>query len=121
MIQEEAHEDANIIFGAVIDDNIKDEIRITVIATGFGEEKEEVKPVSAPVLAPVRPALEKNRKVVHLGTIIDDQDAPTWQRKKRGSEETETVILNKTNFQLAADRDEDDKFDIPTFLRRQMD
>jgi len=121
MIQEEAHEDANIIFGAVIDDNIKDEIRITVIATGFGEEKEEVKPVNAPVLAPVRPALQKNRKVVHLGTIIDDQDAPTWQRKKPGSEETETVTLNKTNFQLAADKDEDDKFDIPTFLRRQMD
>ena len=35
MIQEEAHEDANIIFGAVIDDRMKDEIRITVIATGF--------------------------------------------------------------------------------------
>src|SRR6058998_2667783 len=39
MIQEEAHEDANIIFGAVIDDAIVDEIRITVIATGFGEVK----------------------------------------------------------------------------------
>ena len=35
LIQEEAHEDANIIFGAVIDENIGDEIRITVIATGF--------------------------------------------------------------------------------------
>jgi cell division protein FtsZ len=121
MIQEEAHEDANIIFGAVIDDNIKDEIRITVIATGFGEVKEEVKPASAPVLAPVKLAPQKNRKVVHLGTIIDDQDAPTWHRKKPGSEETETVTLGKTNFQFAADKDEDDKFDIPTFLRRQMD
>ncbi len=121
MIQEEAHEDANIIFGAVIDDDIKDEIRITVIATGFGEDKVEVKPASAPAVAPLRSAAQKNRKVVHLGTIIDDQDAPTWQRKKPGSEETETVTLNKTNFQLAADKDEDDKFDIPTFLRRQMD
>ncbi len=121
MIQEEAHEDANIIFGAVIDDDIKDEIRITVIATGFGEEKEEVKAVSTPLVAPVKPALQKNRKVVHLGTIIDDQDAPTWQRKKPGSEDTETVTLNKTDFQLAADKDEDDKYDIPTFLRRQMD
>jgi cell division protein FtsZ len=121
MIQEEAHEDANIIFGAVIDDDLKDEIRITVIATGFGEEKEEVQPVSAPLVAPVKPTLQKNRKVVHLGTIIDDQDAPTWQRKKQGSGETETVTLNKTEFQLAADKDEDDKYDIPTFLRRQMD
>ncbi|HXW83072.1 MAG TPA: cell division protein FtsZ [Candidatus Binataceae bacterium] len=37
LIQEEAHEDANIIFGAVIDEKITDEIRVTVIATGFGE------------------------------------------------------------------------------------
>src|SRR5216683_2887316 len=37
LIQEEAHEDANIIFGAVIDEKIADEIRITVIATGFGD------------------------------------------------------------------------------------
>jgi cell division protein FtsZ len=120
MIQEEAHEDANIIFGAVIDDDLKDEIRITVIATGFGEVKEEVKPAS-PAVTTVTHAPQKNRKVVHLGTIIDDQDAPTWQRKKPGSGETETVTLNKTDFQLAADKDEDDKYDIPTFLRRQMD
>lgn len=35
LIQEAAHEDANIIFGAVIDDSLTDEIRVTVIATGF--------------------------------------------------------------------------------------
>ena len=37
LIQEEADEDANIIFGAVIDESMGDEVRITVIATGFGE------------------------------------------------------------------------------------
>jgi len=35
LIQEEAHEDANIIFGAVIDDEMGDEVRVTVIAAGF--------------------------------------------------------------------------------------
>jgi cell division protein FtsZ len=35
VIQEAAHEDANIIFGSVIDANLTDEVRITVIATGF--------------------------------------------------------------------------------------
>jgi len=35
LIQKAAHEDANIIFGSVIDPNLTDEIRITVIATGF--------------------------------------------------------------------------------------
>ena len=39
IVQEAADPDANIIFGAVIDENLKDEIRITVIATGFENEK----------------------------------------------------------------------------------
>jgi cell division protein FtsZ len=125
MIQEEAHEDANIIFGAVIDDNLTDEIRITVIATGFGEIKAERKP--APLPGPVAAvsnivnAAQKNKKVVHLGTIVDDLDAPTWQRKKQGSDEVESVTLNKPGIQFNADQEDDDKFDIPTFLRRQMD
>ena len=41
LIQEEADEDANIIFGAVIDPEMEDEIRITVIATGFGTYEEK--------------------------------------------------------------------------------
>ena len=40
LIQEAAHEDANIIFGSVIDSNIVDEVRITVIATGFDNYKD---------------------------------------------------------------------------------
>ncbi len=130
MIQEEAHEDANIIFGAVIDETITDEIRITVIATGFGEVKEEKKPLSVQAVssvtnlvnaATVVSTMPKNKKVVHLGTIVDDLDAPTWQRKKSGSDEVETVTLGKNNFQLNAGQEDDDKYDIPTFLRRQMD
>jgi cell division protein FtsZ len=38
IIQSAAHEDANIIFGAVLDEKMKDEVKITVIATGFKEE-----------------------------------------------------------------------------------
>jgi cell division protein FtsZ len=127
MIQEEAHDDANIIFGAVIDETMTDEIRITVIATGFGEAKEEKKPAPAPAQTPstnvssIANAAQKNRKVVHLGTIVDDLDTPTWQRKKAGSDEIETVTLGKSNFEFSGNQDEDDKYDIPTFLRRQMD
>lgn len=43
IVQEAADEDANIIFGAVIDENLKDEIRITVIATGFEEKMQAEK------------------------------------------------------------------------------
>ena len=38
LVQQEAHEDANIIFGAVIDERMKDNLRVTVIATGFNKE-----------------------------------------------------------------------------------
>jgi cell division protein FtsZ len=119
MIQEEADDDANIIFGAVIDDNLGDEIRITVIATGFVDAKEEPKPLVT-TLAPMAQA-SKSKKVVHLGTIVDDLEAPVWQRKKQGSEETEKVTLNNSTFQVNKNEGEDDTYDIPTFLRRQMD
>jgi cell division protein FtsZ len=123
MIQEEAHDDANIIFGAVIDETLTDEIRITVIATGFGEAKEERKPAPSALssVANIAASAQKNKKVVHLGTIVDDLDTPTWQRKKGGSDEVENVTLNKTNFELNANAEDEDKYDIPTFLRRQMD
>jgi cell division protein FtsZ len=42
LIQEAAHEDANIIFGSVIDPNMKEEVRITVIATGFDHAAAEI-------------------------------------------------------------------------------
>jgi cell division protein FtsZ len=56
LIQEEAHEDANIIFGAVIDEKINDEIRVTVIATGFGEFDKTIgrySPSGAPITTPI--------------------------------------------------------------------
>ncbi len=42
LIQQEAHEDANIIFGAVIDEKMKEDIRVTVIATGFSKGGKKV-------------------------------------------------------------------------------
>ncbi|HKA34058.1 MAG TPA: cell division protein FtsZ [Candidatus Binatia bacterium] len=113
MIQEEAHDEANIIFGAVIDERMKDEIRVTVIATGFGERDEQRKPSLANFTS--ANAVPRNKKIVHLGTIVDDLDAPTWQRNKR-EEEPAPERSPAMQFQ-----DDDDKFDVPTFLRRQMD
>src|SRR5438105_14918695 len=45
IVHEAAHEEANIIFGAVIDPTLQDEMRITVIATGFSEKK-DARPVT---------------------------------------------------------------------------
>lgn len=41
LVQEAANPEANIIFGSMIDENLEDEIRVTVIATGFDEAKPE--------------------------------------------------------------------------------
>ena len=112
MIQEEAHDDANIIFGAVIDESLTDELRITVIATGFGEARQERRSpaVSNLTAMPNLTASPKNnKKMVHLGTIVDDLDTPTWQRKKQGSDETETVTLNKSDFVFGKDKDKEAK------------
>jgi cell division protein FtsZ len=62
LIQSAAHEDANIIFGAVLDEKMGDEVKITVIATGFRDQMperrarmlsvEETPVISVPVVAP---------------------------------------------------------------------
>jgi cell division protein FtsZ len=53
IIKATAHPDVNLIFGAVIDDNMKEEVRITVIATGFDQPAPVVlKPVALPQAAP---------------------------------------------------------------------
>ena len=57
LVQEAAHPDANIIFGASFDPSLEDEIRVTVIATGFDESAPTVEAAApAPAAAaPVRP------------------------------------------------------------------
>jgi cell division protein FtsZ len=104
LIQEEADEEATIIFGAVIDSNMEDEIRITVIATGFGTNEEqrlgEPKKISSPPLS----------------TSIVDHDTPAYLRSDFECDEHDpeqevtkigTIISNFVN----------DEYDIPTFLR----
>ncbi len=55
LVQEAAHPEANIIFGASFDPSMEDEIRVTVIATGFDENAAAVAPAAGAAAAPVRP------------------------------------------------------------------
>ena len=88
IIRESADEDANIIFGAVIDENMRDEMKITVIATGF--EKESVAigaSVSANVTMPPQPRYVQrppdDLPRPMMGQVrSDDLDVPTFIRKK---------------------------------------
>ena len=71
LIHEEAHEDANIILGAVIDDRLTDEIRVTVIATGFGElERASIGPKYSPSGTPVTtPIMASSTRPVDAGEL----------------------------------------------------
>jgi len=87
LIQEEAHEDANIIFGAVIDENLKEEMRITVIATGFGraDSREE----SIPEAVPASP--EREKTVVNFSRKEENRDIPAFLRTEKTSEIQERI------------------------------
>nr|BFD30575.1 hypothetical protein GTC16762_01930 [Pigmentibacter ruber] len=68
LIQEAAHEEANIIFGAVIDENMGDTIRVTVIATGFDQAR-----VSFPENAHGFNALQANNQQPYLQQNVPNQ------------------------------------------------
>jgi cell division protein FtsZ len=98
MISNEAHPDANIIWGAAFDNTLEDTIKITVIATGFKSEEKPVsatpvQPARAPFAsAPVRPAQPAQQPAQTItpensGTLISDRDFDDIMnilRKNRG-------------------------------------
>jgi len=103
IIRETAHPDVNLIFGAVIDENMGDDIRITVIATGFEHGMPLVRQFSRPVAqtSPREvPSQEPMRESVSVGASakrsnpepsnmvqpdyrINDLDIPAFLRKRR--------------------------------------
>lgn len=102
LVQEAAHEDANIIFGSVIDDSLGDKIRVTVIATGFQKEAKAEASVSAPVETRAQSSHVLN--LTSIETPVREEPRVLGQRPRR----TMPVF-------------EDDRFEVPTFLRKQLD
>lgn len=100
IIRETAHPDVNLIFGAVIDETMDDEIRITVIATGFEHGLPQVRPIAqrttrtVPTGSPVRET-RPARSPAQYSTAqpstaaerdrfrLDDLEVPTFLRKNR--------------------------------------
>ena len=110
-IRETAHPDVNMIFGAVVDENMRDRVRITVIATGFdrtvprrhlvdNRSQERPRPVSRPQSIPQR---EPVRQMPSRQTERDTQER-----------ETPRTIFGRPLAEL--DRDD---LDLPTFLRNR--
>jgi cell division protein FtsZ len=88
IIRESADDDANIIFGAVIDESLTDEMKITVIATGFDREATSIASAAATTAIPAPPPRYVPRPTDDLprpmmgNPRVDDLDVPTFIRKK---------------------------------------
>jgi len=99
IVQEAAHEEAHIIFGAVIDPQLSDEVRMTVIATGFADKKD---------------AIGVGGKVVDLPRASRSVPAaaPTQWRRRFADPRAEAEAGAEVG---------DGDLEVPAFLRRQAD
>ncbi len=110
LIHDEAHQDVNIIIGAVIDETMGDEVRVTVIATGFGQvaDKRVYKTNIAPAM------------------IMDNIETAVPAPKPVVNEVERSKEIGRTDIDRASklggfDSSEEDVYDTPTFLRKQAD
>ena len=125
LIHKEAHEDANILWGMIIDQGMKEEVRVTVIATGFGKtaEKSMDKTVSSRLkkVPPVSLGIKEQSKDIpqfSFSVKENNRDIPTFMRRVKVNERFDEVQLEKSpDFSV----EDEDRFDIPTFLRKQAD
>jgi len=99
IIKETAHPDVNLIFGAVIDANMGDEIRITVIATGFDQ-------------AGMRPPLRRFNDLSELK--INEKTTYGNPRTSTGSQEN-----TRTNYDFQPRAYNTDEIDVPAFIRNR--
>ncbi|MEF3168487.1 MAG: cell division protein FtsZ [Deltaproteobacteria bacterium] len=107
LIHNEAHEDANIIWGTVFDDAAGDELRVTVIATGIGAELRQ--PADEQVVRNLN-ILKKARPEQETG-----YSGPAFPS------ETKRQIRRPHTIQSPLDEVDWDQLDRPTFLRKKAD
>ncbi|MDI6615677.1 MAG: cell division protein FtsZ [Syntrophaceae bacterium] len=105
LVQAEAHEDANIIFGTVLDETMGEEIRITVIATGFDPQDRGYE--KAPEYAGISNAARKRENL----------EKPTFIRNRSERTGEKPVVIRMG---IISD-DENLDYETPAFLRKQAD
>jgi cell division protein FtsZ len=109
IIRETAHPDVNLIFGAVIDESLEDEVRITVIATGFDHTMPQMRPLNQRVES-VRAASQSMGQPVREQSPYR-QTAPSSGQSSRQYPSTQTDRQNSQR----------DNLDIPAFLRKKRE
>jgi len=107
-VKEFASENATVVVGTVIDPDMRDELRVTVVATGLGSEAKAKSVEQQPTLVHVRaPDVDKTTGGVDL-------DRPTVLRNKNKAAQRAQAIGGNSAEDM-------DYLDIPAFLRRQAD
>jgi cell division protein FtsZ len=110
IITSSADEDAKIIFGAVIDPKYKDEIKITVVATGFNGSK---RPVGTSSITP-----DRN---YNPAPFIDEGEEPHRQPASKSKASALKIAQAEPAIKKGSvDEEEDDELSIPTFIRKKM-
>ncbi|HXB85214.1 cell division protein FtsZ [Mycobacterium sp.] len=104
LVQDAAHQDANIIFGTVIDDSLGDEVRVTVIAAGFDANGPGRKPVFGGVGEGNKHEFESGKAGKISSSLFEPADAISVPLHTNGA------TLNIGG--------EDDDVDVPPFMRR---
>src|SRR5262249_4814479 len=103
-VAEAADREANVIVGAVVDESLGDEVRVTVIATGFDDRPMATAPVAASAAGPAA-----SGRTVDLKSFRGGERPSPWRRPRVDGIRPD-----------GADSGADD-LDIPAFLRRQAD
>jgi cell division protein FtsZ len=114
IVQEAAGEGANVIWGMVIDDEISEEVRVTVIATGFNREAKQAELMQ-------KPKIIKSHEFAP--NDFTDLDKPTFKREKKEVDREFPGVRRPNIFVLPEQEvpEGPNELDIPTFLRKQMD
>ncbi|MBW1806906.1 MAG: cell division protein FtsZ [Deltaproteobacteria bacterium] len=123
-IQAQAHEDANIIFGAVIDPNLTDELKVTVIATGFERCAELVtdQPRAAGIALPedldIPTHIRKSTPLYNELASAPAVERAPLPRPVVPKPVRETPQTGFGNLEQAVSLTEEEEYDVPTFLRK---
>jgi cell division protein FtsZ len=110
IIKEVAHEDAQIIFGSVIDENMQGEIRVTVIATGFGYSKETT--TAVPLVTP-------SKKPRGMQPRPEPQPVGVGAPAPAASNGHRPPLTERFRERVSVAAADDKSLEIPTFLRKR--
>ena len=113
LIEQAVDKDANIIFGAVVDERLKEEVVITVIATGF--ERGESATQHAPRQTAIPTISSRETPARELPPTPKAAGRPAFMRRSPAARDSADRVLDRTMLAV------EEEWDVPTFLRRQAD